>query len=453
VVSGPGARTAAVAATLAIGASACALIGRAGGRGDDGGDGGAADVRIVLYRDRALVDEQVEAVVRDGKAELPLPAGVAADQLMVLSPDVHVRAWAASAADGQRDVTAAAGARTWSGRLLGVDETGVVLADGDDVHVLGGAESLAGRVRPALVAAVDGRSGRARFRLRYPTDRLRWQASYALVDRQGRGRLRGALTVDNQTGRSWRRAALSIIDAAPPEPAAADAVLPALARLPGRYAIDVGRQRLELALRDRALAVRSTMVYDPIGAALDHTGNPPERDPSYGVKKWPSALEETVKVDLAEVADVQLPAGPVRLASIEPDGALRWRGEGALLPPSAHAERYLTVPIGRIDDVTGVRRRTDFVVDAARERAFEQIEVTLTSTRTRPVEVLVREHIYRGPCWTLVYHSTGDAVAQEADQQIALTTIVPAGGSATVAYRVVYYWSKEQCTEHSPSKS
>jgi hypothetical protein len=450
VVTARGVAAVALAASLALppSLSGCAVIGRR-----RGGGGGAADARIVLYRDRAIVDEEVVADVRGGRAALPLPAGVAADQLSVASPDVHVVAWAATAAGGQRDVTATGGARAQRGRLVGLAEDGVALVDGDRVHVVGGAELLAGAVRPAIVAEVEGPAGRARFRLRYPTDRLRWHASYALVEHRGHARLRGALAIDNQTGRRWRRAALAVIDAPAPTADAAGASPATPARLPGRYPIDVGAQRVELALGEQPIALRRAMVYDPVGSGLQHEGQPPEQDPGYGVQRWPATLDETVKLDLAAVADVQLPAGPVRLAIAEPDGALRWRGEGELLPPAAGAERYLTIAVGRVSDVTGTRRRTDFVIDQLRQRLIEELTITLTSTRAAPVDVLVREHVYRGPCWWLAYHSTGDRVAKEGAQQIALTTTVPAHGTATVAYRVIYHWSDAECSPPSPSSN
>lgn len=450
-MSGPGAigRSAVAAvAALIVGGSGCALV----GRGHAGAGGGApADVRIVLYRDRALVDESIDADVRDHRAVLPLPLGVDPAELVIVGDGARVVAWSAAAADGQRDVQAVTGPRTTRGRLLGVDETGVALLDGDVVHLVGGVEILAGAVRPAIEVEVEGGDGRRRFHLRYPTDRLSWQASYTLVDHAGRARLRGALTVDNQTGRRWQRAAIAVVDGPAPDPVAGGGPPPAPARMPGRYAIEPGPQRLELALRDRTLAVGSLLVFDPVGTSLDH-GQPPEKDASYGVGRWPATLDETVKFDLAAVADVALPAGPVRLATVQADGALRWQGEGKLLPPASDAERYLTVAIGDVDDVRGARQRTDFVRDDARQRLVEEIRITLTSTRATAVEVLVREHMYRGPCWTLAYHSTGDGVAKEGEQQIALTTTVPPAGTATVLYRVVYHWS-EQCSNPSSSSS
>ncbi|HVV87495.1 MAG TPA: hypothetical protein VHE35_30850, partial [Kofleriaceae bacterium] len=434
------AAAAAAAAMVAVAATGCAHLGF--GRAREA----PADVRIVLYRDRALVDERIDAVVRGGQVELPRPAGVAAEDLAITSDDVQVRAWAAAAPDGQRDVTAVSGARTAHGRLLGYGDDGVVLLEPDGVHLVGGAELLAGAVRPPIVARVDGREGRATFHLRYPTDRVTWQASYTLVDHGGKGRLRGALTVDNQTGRRWHRVALSVIDAPVPDPQTGGGDLPALVRLPGRYELEPGPQRLELALRDRPLALESTLVYDPVGPGLDRTGSSPERDAMYGVRDWPDNLAETVKIDLGSVADVQLPSGPVRLASVDAGGALRWRGEGELLPPAAGAARYLTVTVGRADDVTGSRKRTDFVVDDLRQRLYEEIAVTVTNKRAVPVDVLVREHLYRGQCWMLAYHSTGDRVDKEGTQRIALGATVPAAGSVTVVYRVVYHWSAAECT-------
>jgi len=452
-VSGPGAlgrAAVAAVAALIVGGPGCALF----GRGHAGAGGGApADVRIVLYRDRALVDEPIDAVVRDHRAVLPLPLGVGPAELVIVGDGARVVAWSAAAADGQRDVAAVAGPRTTRGRLLGVDETGVALLDGDVVHLVGGVEILAGAVRPAVEVEVEGGDGRRRFHLRYATDRLPWQASYTLVDHAGRARLRGALTVDNQTGRRWQRAAIAVVDGPAPDPIAGGGAPPPPARMPGRYAIEPGPQRLELALRDRTLAVGSLLVFDPVGASLDHPTNPPESDPGYGVRRWPAALDETVKIDLAAVADVALPAGPVRLATVLADGALRWQGEGKLLPPAADAERYLTVAIGDVDDVRGARQRTDFVRDDAGQRLVEEIRITLTSTRATAVEVLVREHMYRGPCWTLAYHSTGDGVAKEGEQQIALTTTVPPAGTTTVMYRVVYHWSERSCSNPSSSSS
>jgi hypothetical protein len=66
--------------------------------------------------------------------------------------------------------------------------------------------------------------------------------------------------------------------------------------------------------------------------------------------------------------------------------------------------------------------------------------ITLDNKRAIPVEVLVREHLYRGQNWTLAYHSAPEA-AKEGPQQISLRTKVPARSTTKILYVVVYTWN------------
>ena len=61
-----------------------------------------------------------------------------------------------------------------------------------------------------------------------------------------------------------------------------------------------------------------------------------------------------------------------------------------------------------------------------------------SAARVRPVEVVIREHVYRGQNWTLAYQSA--PAVKEGAQQIALRAVVPAMGRAKVLYVVVYTW-------------
>ena len=369
----------------------------------DGGEAGVADARLTLYRDGAFVEEDLVVAVAagEGSARLPRPIGVEVGDLMIESDDVAVRGWTE------------------------VDEGG-------------------GR---AIVADIVARqAGPARITMRYLTDRVSWQASYTLIDDHGRGRLHGALGLDNRTGRRWASARFSVIDrsrpSAPPTTAAFEQRAVAV---PGTYAVRPGGQRLDLALHGGALTLRPTLVYDPVGTRLDSATMRPQTDESYGVERWPSAVDESLLVDLSRVADGPLPAGPVRVFMVGEGGALVWRGEGKLLPPAADAELYTTVAVGRSPMVTGTRKRTDFSIDHDALRLVEEVTVTLHNGGERPADVLVREHLYRGQCWTLAYHSTGERVAKEGAQQIGLGVAVPAGGDATVMYRVLYEWDERTC--------
>lgn len=108
--------------------------------------------------------------------------------------------------------------------------------------------------------------------------------------------------------------------------------------------------------------------------------------------------------------------------------------------------------VGRSLDVTGSRKRTDYAIDHDVSRLVEEVTVTLHNTGARAADVLVREHLYRGQCWTLAYHSTAERVAKEGAQQIGLGVTVPASGEATVMYRVVYEWDERTC-RHSTSRN
>jgi hypothetical protein len=399
------------ASWLAAIVAAAACGGAPRGSGGRGGGADAADARLTLYRDGAFVEEDViveVAAVGASKVRLPRPAGVDVGDLMIESEDVAVRGWTEVDEDGAR----------------------------------------------AIVADVDARAtGSARVTMRYLTDRVSWQASYTLIDDRGRGRLHGALGLDNRTGRSWARARFAVIDRTRPSaPPTAAAFEQRAVAVPGTYAVRPGGQRLDLALHGGALSLTPTLVYDPVGTRLDSATMRPQTDEGYGVERWPAAVDESLKVDLSRLAEGPLPSGPVRVFTMGEGGALVWRGEGRMLPPAADAELYTTVAVGRSPLVTGTRKRTDFAIDHDALRLIEEITVTLHNAGERPADVLVREHLYRGQCWTLAYHSTGDGVAKEGAQQIGLSVVVPAGGDATVMYRVLYEWDERTC-RHSTSRN
>ncbi|HUQ00906.1 MAG TPA: hypothetical protein VM261_00365 [Kofleriaceae bacterium] len=391
-----------LAAALVVVPALSSCGGAQHGRGRGGAGAGKADVRLTLYRDGAFVEEDVVVDVAAGEsgARLPRPAGVDVGDLMIESDDVTVRGWTEVDADGAR----------------------------------------------AIVADVVARAaGPARFTMRYLTDRVSWQASYTLIDDRGRGRLHGALGLDNRTGRSWANARFSVIDRSRPSaPPTAAAFEQRAVAVPGTYAVRPGGQRLDLALHGGALALKPTLVYDPVGTRLDSATMRPQTDEGYGVERWASAVDESLLVDLSHVADGPLPSGPVRVFTVGEGGALVWRGEGRLLPPAADAELYTTVAVGRSPQVTGTRKRTDFAIDHDALRLIEEVTVTLHNAGDRPVDVLVREHLYRGQCWTLAYYSTAVA-KKEGAQQIGLGVDVPAGGDATVMYRVLYEWDERTC--------
>lgn len=433
---------------LAIG---CA--GRAHPRG--AGDGDApADARITLYRDGALVEEIHRVTVdADGAALVPIAGDVATSpELIVGSPDAEVVEWTRIPGDVTgADVVVRTGDHEVAGRALGPRGAVHVIQAADGIHLIAG-ELVQGGRDAMLRVVTRGAGATATIELRYPTAGLRWHTTYTLVEeRPGRGRLHGAIALDNQTGRRWERARFALVDRDRP------AAIPSglvderfLIRIPGRFAVVPGEQHLDLGLPATPVPLRATLVYDPVGPSLDGGGMVPVSDPGYGVQRWPGRLDESILVDVSPVSRDPLPAGSVRLFAVGPDGALVLRGLGRFLAAADDAERYTAIAIGQAADVTGRRTRTLFERDEDRSRMVEEITLRFTSTRSRPVELLAREHLYRGKCWVLAYHSTGPRIAKEGEQQVGLGVTVPARGTATIVYRVVYLWDTAQCT---PSKS
>ena len=66
--------------------------------------------------------------------------------------------------------------------------------------------------------------------------------------------------------------------------------------------------------------------------------------------------------------------------------------------------------------------------------------ITLDNARVRPVEVVVREHLYRGQNWSIADPIMSQRPVKEGPQQFSMRTIVPANGQSKLLYVVVYTW-------------
>lgn len=436
----------AVRRVLVTGAALVAATGCLGRRGP-ATDGTAVDARLTLYRDGALIEERLTiAVDAAGHGAVPFaPRGLAADSLEVSGDAVPLRSWSHAHAGPGDAVVVHLGAPA-PGRQLAVGPDGtraIATAAGviitDAAHVAAPAAALAIAVAPGPRAVV--------VRARYRTDALAWRASYTLIDDgDQRGRLIGALALDNGTGRQWSRATLALADAALGADAAPHSGPPRLLRLARPSAIGAGTQRVDLGLPARRLPLAPVLMFDPVGATLDKPGQRPIDEPGYGVGPWPSEVAVSVAPDLARLSDAPLPAGPLRMFRVDSAGELAWLGEGALTPPADDARRTPAISVGRSADVTGRRERTMIDVDYDRERLVEEFRLTFDNRGDRAVALVAREHLYRGECWQLVYFSTPDVVKAGA-QQVNFGITVPARGRATIGYRVAYAWSKSQCSD------
>jgi hypothetical protein len=96
------------------------------------------------------------------------------------------------------------------------------------------------------------------------------------------------------------------------------------------------------------------------------------------------------------------------------------------------------VKLGSAFDVVGERRQVDFALDSKAKSMEEEIEVKLRNHKKEPVDVLVRENLFRWTNWTM--QSSSAAYEKSDARTLYFTVKVPADGEQTVRYRVRYTW-------------
>lgn len=400
---------------------------------------------VVLYRDRALVQQRVELDVPPAgyaTVRVKIAAGIDAEDIVVVERD------------------------RFTIRELRVPGDPVAPAakkpppdDELDEEVPEEAPEEPPKVPPAVkeVELVVGapRAGRFALHLAYLTDRVTWETAYTMTTTPARDRatVRGALAirnamgialpdvavrvVDAELGSSIRRAAELLANAyAGSEPPTSPAATP---RELGRIDLADGETRIELLPDSRPRPMRSVLVYDPIGTDLDRATAAPVRDTALGVGPASPRVTESFEVERDTLATRGLPGGPVRLLERRADGTLAVLGEARLFDASTRVAEVDTIPVGTADGVTGQRERREYTYDERTKRLAEDFVITIDNARPRPVEVVVREHLYRGQNWTLAYRSAPVA-AKEGPQQISMRMIVPARSQAKLLYVVVYTW-------------
>jgi hypothetical protein len=132
-----------------------------------------------------------------------------------------------------------------------------------------------------------------------------------------------------------------------------------------------------------------------------------------------------------------LPAGRIRVSQQDKaDGSLEFIGEDTI--DHTPKDEDVRVRLGTAFDVVGERRQTDFLLNSKGRVMEEAFEIKLRNHKEQPVEVVVRENLYRWSQWSLIQQS------QPSEKKDARTIEFPvrvaADGEATVAYRVRYTW-------------
>ncbi|CAN5912200.1 hypothetical protein BH11MYX2_BH11MYX2_01170 [soil metagenome] len=325
--------------------------------------------------------------------------------------------------------------RIWYPIPAGVDPTDVALLETGDLEV-SFVEGTLSEGAPTQVAfdVVAKRPGTYTTMLEYELPTLSWSATYTLTTTPTRSTVtvRGALGVLNTSGASLSHAHVSLLDqdlSSDEKPTPLDL---------GMVDIPMGDSRIELLANDAPRTLQTVLVYDPIGTRLDEPSPATNTDPELGahVPISPRVIEN-YELPRPKSQPAGLPKGPARLFERGADGQLRLLGQTELFGPETLVATADMIAIGAVKDVTGARERRDFSSDVDTHRVTEELWITLTSKRATPVDVVVREHMYRGLNWGIGYQSVPD-FQKEGAQQLAARVKVPAHGQTRIVYVVVY---------------
>jgi hypothetical protein len=132
-----------------------------------------------------------------------------------------------------------------------------------------------------------------------------------------------------------------------------------------------------------------------------------------------------------------LPAGRIRVSKVDPDDqSLEFVGEDAI--DHTPKDESVLVKMGSAFDVVGERRQLDFRLDTNRKFMEEDIEVKVRNHKEEPVEVLVKENLYRWVQWSIIKKSHDFQKTDSRTIQFPLT--IDKDGEAVVRYTVRYTW-------------
>ena len=194
----------------------------------------------------------------------------------------------------------------------------------------------------------------------------------------------------------------------------------------------------QIELFDQAKQIPAKKVLLYYGAVQPYFYPSPYTDRNMGVetnKKVDVYLE--FKNDKQFGLGVPLPAGRLRVSQLDKaDGSLEFIGEDTI--DHTPKDEQVRVKLGSAFDVVGERRQVSFSVDTAAKWMEEEIEVKLRNHKPQPVDVIVKENLYRWSNWKILTQT--HKFDKEDARTISFPVKVAKDGEAVVRYRVRYTW-------------
>jgi hypothetical protein len=324
--------------------------------------------------------------------------------------------------------------------------------------------------KPTLVWDIaTNKPGPQKVRVTYQTGGVVWWADYNVVFSEGKDANSGTLDIGawvsilNQSGGSYRDAKLKLIagevhraprvqvaglgyaermaKAAQPaagfeEKAFFEYHLYTLGRpttLP-----DNSTKQIELFPVARGVHCEKVLVYYGLPTEFRGFFPNPMTDRNYGTqtnKKVDIYLRFKNSKDNG--LGMPLPAGRIRVSKLDPaDKTLEFIGEDTI--DHTPKDEEVLVKMGSAFDVVGERKQLDFKVDTARDWMDETIEIKIRNHKDEPVNVIVKENLYRWVNWKIT-ESTQDYRKVDA-RTIEFPVKVDKDGEVTIKYTVHYTW-------------
>jgi len=324
--------------------------------------------------------------------------------------------------------------------------------------------------RPTLVWDIQSpEGGTHKTRVTYQTGGVTWWADYNLIFNEGADANSGLLdlsawvSVINQSGATYQDAKLKLIagDVHRAEPDMNDRmvrreVMMKAAEAPaaqgfvqkdffefhlytlGRPTTLPNNSTKQIELFDQAKQIPAKKVLLYYGAVQPYFYPSPYTDRNMGVemnKKVDVYLE--FKNDKQFGLGVPLPAGRLRVSQLDKaDNSLEFIGEDKI--DHTPKDEQVRVKLGSAFDVVGERRQVAFAVDIAGKWMEEEIEVKLRNHKSLPVDVIVKENLYRWSNWKVIKQS--HKFDKEDARTINFPVKVAKDGETVVRYRVRYTW-------------
>ncbi len=304
----------------------------------------------------------------------------------------------------------------------------------------------------------------------YVTGGMTWQADYNIVapEKGDLVDIVGWVTMDNQTGKTFQNARIKLMagDVNKIQQAGMNGRnydrMVAVAAAAAAYGPPVTEKTFDeyhlytlertTTLRDRetkqvefirAAGVGTKQIYIYDGVKIDgnrYNGwnwDNIRNDHSYGTESNPKiwVMREFRNSD-ANHLGMPLPKGRVRFYRRNDDGQIEFTGENTI----EHTPRDETVRIytGNAFDLTGERRRSDYIVDNNKRTATESFEIKIRNHKKEPVDVRVVEHLYRAVSWDI---ASSSAEYKKTDSHtIEFPVTIAPDEEKTITYTAHYNW-------------